>query len=556
MSKKKIIAIVSIIVLLFAAGISVGVFLYGRGETEATEGNQTTEQDQVTDGNQFAEGTPAEDNNENETTPETGDEETTLPGEGGNVADAEEDETVENDRENADNEVVNNDNETVNTTTPGVTTGTNVNEVGETTITRVEEQERLISKGFWDWWQPMAVEITPTEVGVEIPQITVKKAVITGVGGDQFVYAGQAITYVIAVTNNSEQDVQNIEITDKIPQNTTFVSIEDAIILNEVDGKLTSEVVGTKTIIKNEDTVEGLKWIVTIPTGETVIARFTVNVNETTGTILNTAIANGEESNEGDPTKTSIIKTQKSSVITRNDKEVEIAKIGDLITYTITVENTGDVEGTTYITDKVPEGTKFVSAQDDAKVSEKQDLIAWTITVPAGEKITREFTVEVIEVNGTITNIANVGGTDTEEDRVETKGIEVEKTATKVNGEEITAETKVMPNDVISYIITVTNTGSVTLADVVVTDDLVPNFNEVIEFLEPEASKNYVVEYTVTQEDVDNNAEITNIATATSEDITNEGKDDKVLTDKTATIDVQKFATKVNGEEITTETKV
>ena len=179
MSKKKIIAIVSIIVLLFAAGISVGVFLYGRGETEATEGNQTTEQDQVTDGNQFAEGTPAEDNNENETTPETGDEETTLPGEGGNVADAEEDETVENDRENADNEVVNNDNETVNTTTPGVTTGTNVNEVGETTITRVEEQERLISKGFWDWWQPMAVEITPTEVGVEIPQITVKKAVIT-----------------------------------------------------------------------------------------------------------------------------------------------------------------------------------------------------------------------------------------------------------------------------------------------------------------------------------------------------------------------------------------
>ena len=54
MSKKSIIAIITIIALLFVAGISVGVFLSSRGETQATDGNQTTEQNQVADGVRFS----------------------------------------------------------------------------------------------------------------------------------------------------------------------------------------------------------------------------------------------------------------------------------------------------------------------------------------------------------------------------------------------------------------------------------------------------------------------------------------------------------------------
>lgn len=100
-----------------------------------------------------------------------------------------------------------------------------MNYVGETTITRVEEQERLVSKDFWDWWKPVEVEIMPTVIGVNVPEITVKKVAITGGGGDQLVYEGQDITYVIAVTNNGENVVENIEVTDKIPQNTKFYMI-------------------------------------------------------------------------------------------------------------------------------------------------------------------------------------------------------------------------------------------------------------------------------------------------------------------------------------------
>ena len=68
MSKKRIIALITVIVLLFAAGISVGVFLYTRGTTQAADGTQPTDQNQGTDGTQTG------DNNENPVTnPDNGD---------------------------------------------------------------------------------------------------------------------------------------------------------------------------------------------------------------------------------------------------------------------------------------------------------------------------------------------------------------------------------------------------------------------------------------------------------------------------------------------------
>ena len=144
MSKKKIIAIVTIIVLLFAAGISVGVFLYGRGETSAADGSQvqgTTDSNQPNNGTQQpTEGTQTGDgdeqqgnvDSENQTTEHVAGDEVITPDEG-----------------NVDNETVDNDNiagNAGNTGNAGVTTGTNVNDVGETTITRVEEQEKLVSE--------------------------------------------------------------------------------------------------------------------------------------------------------------------------------------------------------------------------------------------------------------------------------------------------------------------------------------------------------------------------------------------------------------------------
>ena len=564
MSKKSIIALITVIVLLFAAGISVGMFLYTRGTTHATEDGQTTEQDQVSDGeNQSIDETQTGENNDNTSTPEENNNTTPVENENNN--------NTATDNENTNNEV---------------TTGTDVNEVGETTIERVEEQERLVSKAYWDWWKPMEVELTTSNVNVDgnEPQLSVKKMAITGVGGDKFVYAGQDITYYIAVTNKGESAVEDIEITDRIPENTTFVSMEDATIDNEV--------VGTKTTVSADNAVVGVKWVVTVPAGKTAIVKFIVNVNktiidenqkevETTGTIANTAIANGEEStdptndpDEGNETKTAIIKSNKTSTITRDGKQVETAKIGDLITYTITVENTGDSEGTTYIMDEVPNGTEFISAQEGAVISENKDSILWSITLNAKEKITKEFTVKVKSVDGNITNIANVGGNTTNEDEIETGNIDIEKIVSQIttigsNGETIVIKGeqlekyKAKVGDVVEYTITVTNTGSLDLKDVVIDEQLL---NKEIEIGELKAgdSKEIIATYEVKYEnDIQNKPEQTiyNKVVVTGTTVPKDPEDDSEIVEDdddtntpvedVSTLEIDKTATaiKSNGSE-------
>lgn len=248
MSKKRIIALITVIVLLFATGVSVGVFLYTRGTTQAADGNQTTDQipnedDQVDNENPA---TPDDNipnidnenaNTNNETTNNvvdnntTNNEENTNNTENTNTAgNAENTANIENTNNTGNENNVENTNEAGNA---GVTTNTGVNNIGETTIERVEEQERLVSKASWDWWKPMTFALTKSNVNVDEPELSVKKSVITETGDSKLVYAGQDMTYVIAVTNNSNVDMEDIEITDKIPQNTTFVSIEDAMIDDE-----------------------------------------------------------------------------------------------------------------------------------------------------------------------------------------------------------------------------------------------------------------------------------------------------------------------------------
>ena len=506
-SKKTIIAIAIVIVLLFIAGLSVGIFLADKGSTEAVDRNQSTGESQTTEENKNSGENKANDDqkaNENK----TGENNVVDNNENNQVT---ENNTVDNNKNNqvtGNNTVANNENNQVTENNSdnanGVTTNTNINEVGETTITRVEEQEKLVSRDFWNWWTPSTVVASGSAVAERlIPQtsdFTVEKIATTGVGEDKLVYANKNITYTIKVTNNGEQELKNIEITDKIPEQTTFVSIDDA------------QNSGT-TILEN-DTVIGLKWIVTVPAKESIEVKFTVKVNENaTGTISNAAIVNGKESNEE---KTSIINAKKSSkIIEKNNVEVkdglEVAKLGDKIKYTITATNTGDISGKTTIEDTVPVGTELIesSVTDAGKITTTTDnrkQISWNVELGANETIERTFIVEVKDISGKIENVATVGGVPTNPDKKDTADIKVVKEVTgiKRNQENLGKDVKVQAGDVIEYKIKVTNTGSLDLTNVVLDEKLVGiNINAKdlkIGDLKAGDSKEIFATYTVTYE--------------------------------------------------------
>ena len=506
-SKKTIIAIAIVIVLLFIAGLSVGIFLADKGRTEAVDGNQSIGESQTTEENKNSDENKANgDQNANEN--KTGENNVVDNNENNQVT---ENNTVDNNKNNqvtGNNTVANNENNQVTENNSdnanGVTTNTNINEVGETTITRVEEQEKLVSRDFWDWWTPSTVVASGSAVAERLipqtPDFTVEKTATTGVGEDKLVYANKNITYTIKVTNNGEQELKNIEIADKIPEQTTFVSIDDA------------QNSGT-TILEN-DTVIGLKWIVTVPAKESIEVKFTVKVNENaTGTISNAAIVNGKESNEE---KTSIINAKKSSkIIERNNVEVkdglEVAKLGDKIKYTITATNTGDVSGKTTIEDTVPVGTELIesSVTDNGKITTTTDnrkQISWNVELGANESIERTFIVEVKDISGKIENVATVGGVPTNPDKKDTADIKVVKEVTDIkrNQESLGKDVKVQAGDVIEYKIKVTNTGSLDLTNVVLDEKLVGiNINAKdlkIGDLKAGDSKEISATYTVTYE--------------------------------------------------------
>ena len=355
---------------------------------------------------------------------------------------------------------------TNNANTQNSSSGTNINSVGESTITRVEEKEKLVSRDYWDWWTPINFEITETagNLTVEKPNLEINKSVISKTGCENLAFAGEELTYEITIKNNGTKIEENIEIADTIPQNTTFLSVNSE---NNIEAP--------EQILDLNNTTIGLKWTLTIEPGQTLKISFTVKVNDDAkGTISNTAKINGEKTNE---THTAIIKSSKSSVIMRNGKEVKIAKEGDQIIYTITANNTGDIAGDILIQDIVPEETKLVKAEG-AEISEDKKSISWkNVNVPAlqdGGTTSIQFTVEIVDINKEIKNKANVGGNDTEQNIIPTADINIAKDVVDItrNGVSVGKDAKVEVGDVIEYSITVTNTGSVELTNIEIQEKL------------------------------------------------------------------------------------
>ena len=208
---------------------------------------------------------------------------------------------------------------------------------------------------------------------------------------------GDTLIYTITLTNSGNA-AGTVTVTDEIPEGTSLVA-----------GSITGDGVESNGTIT---------WNVVVPAKDEVSVSFKVTIDATTSTgeavkeVTNTAVVDGENT----PQVTTLV----ANITGKKEVNTPEAKVGDTLTYTITLTNSGNAAGTVTVTDEIPAGTRIKDPTIDGYDATTNTMTWSNVTVPAnGKAIT--LTLEVI-VEGGVSEITNVAQIDNNEipDRPET----------------------------------------------------------------------------------------------------------------------------------------
>src|SRR5690606_2618333 len=222
---------------------------------------------------------------------------------------------------------------------------------------------------------------------------------------------------------------------------------------------------------------------------------------------LNVVSAGGENPDDPEDEDEVEVPSEKQPRIevSKTADKASVSEAGEVITYTITVTNTGNVTLENYtVTDVLfPEWSGSIA----------------TLAPDATRSCELEYTVTQADIdNGGVVNVASAGGENPgdpeDEDEVEVPvgkdgSISIDKSADRESFNAI--------DEVITYTLTVTNTGNVTLSNIVVTDILFPDWKGEIAVLEPKASQSFKLTYTIKADDMDSGS-VRNVARVAAED--------------------------------------
>lgn len=278
--------------------------------------------------------------------------------------------------------------------------------------------------------------------------------------------AGGIITYTLTFQNTGNADANNVVITDAVPAGSTFVP-----------GSVTGAT----------GTPPTLNLTGSVPAGGSAVVTFQVQAGDTTVPISNSATADytftadpnnpdGESGAAASGTVTTPVNTAALNMIKTSDKTY--VQPGDVITYTITLQNTGNVAANNVvITDNVPAGTTFIPGSVTGATGAPPTLNV--ASIPAGGNAVVTFKVTVNDgvldpISNTATSTFTFTADPTNPDGASGTSSS-DPSETQVSYASLTSTKSVSPafadkDDVLTYTILLQNTGNAIANNVVITD--------------------------------------------------------------------------------------
>lgn len=301
-------------------------------------------------------------------------------------------------------------------------------------------------------------------IPVSLPNVTIVKA-----ASPSYAVVGDTIIFTNTITNNGTSNANNISLFDKLPSNASF--IPQSVIVNGVSrpAAVPSEGISIGTLTPGAAATVTFEVKITMPIPAQINNQSTVSF--TSGTFSGTASSN--------ITTTPVIQPQIAVTKSANNSN---ATVGDSVTYTITVSNSGNLAAAVTLTDTIPPSTTFspnsviVNGFPLPGSSPATGIDLGSIAAGGTSTVTFVVVIDSLPNPQFISNQATAAYTFVPPDGRTLTGSALSNTVTipvsapNVNVAKTTATTATTVGDTITYTIVVSNSGIETVANVQLSD--------------------------------------------------------------------------------------